>query len=106
MTGRPARVGWSRTSTEAKNASMSTCRMQGVSLRSCMERQPAETLGKGHPGTAALFLGSAPYGLSGPAARPGELGALALHGGGLALDGLGHVDPLIGLQRAGQEHGG
>src|SRR5271170_4616603 len=106
MTGRPARVGSSRTSTEAKNASMSTCRMLGVSLRSRTERQPAEALGKGHPGTAALFLGPAPYGLPGPAAWLGELGAVALDGGSLALDGLGHVDPLIGLQRAGQEHGG
>src|ERR1700722_15056101 len=100
MTGRPTRVGSSRTSTEAKNASMSTWRIVGVPgsvpvlvpgpgpVGSGTKRQAAETLGKGHPGTAALFLGPAPYGLAGPPAGLGELGAMALDGGRLALHGL------------------
>ena len=60
----------------------------GVPLSSRTERQPAEALGKGHPGAAALFLGPAPDGLAGPAAGLGELGAMTLDGGRLALDGL------------------
>jgi hypothetical protein len=62
--------------------------MLAVLLGSGTERQPAEALGKGHPGAAALFLGPAPYGLPGPPAGLGELGTVTLHGGGLALDGL------------------
>ena len=59
-----------------------------VLLSSPTERQPAEALGKGHPGAAALFLGPAPNGLAGPPAGLGELGAMTLDGGRLALDGL------------------
>ena len=60
----------------------------GRRVGSPTERQPAEALGKGHPGAAALLLGPAPDGLAGPSAGLGELRAVTLDGGGLALDGL------------------
>src|SRR5580692_11511536 len=108
MTGLPVRLGLSSTSTAAKNASMSTCRTVGIRLRSrsSTEGQPAETLGEAGAGPLALLLGAMADGLADQPLLLVELGAMALDRGGLGLDGVGDIDPFVGLEGARQQHGG
>src|SRR5580692_5486290 len=92
MTGLPAREGSSSTSTDAKNASMSTCRMVGRAGRSATEGQPAEPLGVGDAGRPALLAG--------------ELGPMALDCGRLGLNGVRDVHPFVRLEGRREEHRG
>src|ERR1700722_20778546 len=88
---------------------MSTCRMAGrwaPSPTSSPERQTAEAFGVAGAGPAALLFGPPSHRLAGPPAGLGELGAMALDRGGLEVDGLGDVDPHVGLERAREQHGG
>ena len=78
----------------------------GSGARSPTERETAETLGKGHTGAPTLLLCPAPDGLAGPPAGLGKLRAMALDRGGLALDRLGDIDPLVGFERARQQDRG
>src|SRR5665213_3928739 len=104
MTGRPARVGSSNTSTEAKNASMSTCRI--TRLCSSTEAQPPEALGERNPGApAGVFRGPA-YRGGRPLGAVGELAPVAAHCPHLHLDRVGDVHPHVGLEGAGQQDGG
>src|SRR5580698_7310465 len=99
MTGRPASEGSSSISTDAKNASMSTCRMLGRRVPSATERETAKSLGKESTGAPTLLLCPAPDGLAGPPAGLGKLRAMTLDRGGLAVDRVGHVDPLVWFER-------
>src|SRR5580693_1833331 len=116
MTGLPASEGSSSTSTDAKNASMSTWRMVGTALLtvpgasgwpggpdgepSATEGQPAEPLGVGDTGPPALLDRPSSHRLARPAVLAAELGAVALDRCRLGLDRVGDVDPFVGLERA------
>src|SRR5277367_4339748 len=99
MTGLPARDGSSSTSTDAKNASMSICKMVGRAGRSVTEGQPAEPLGVSDAGPPALLGRPPPHGLAGPAVLTGELGPMALDCGRLGLHRVADVHPYVGLER-------
>src|SRR5579863_4432732 len=105
MTGLPDNVGSSSTSTDAKNASMSTWRIVGTERGSGTEGQPAEPFGVRDARPPALLGRPAAYGLTGPTALAGELTAVALHGRNFRLDGVTDVDPVVGLERAREQHG-
>src|ERR1700674_1946025 len=100
MTGRPARAGSSRTSTDAKKESMSTCNTvqtsalshaaapasscraapaPGTARRSATEPQTPEALGIAHPGPAPVLLGAIAHGPPGPFALVAELAPGARH---------------------------
>ena len=74
--------------------------------RSATEGQPAEPLGVRDAGPPALLGRPAPHRLAGPPVPVSELGPVALHGRGLGLHSVGDVNPLVGLERGRQEHGG
>jgi len=71
-----------------------------------MVRQPAESLGEACTRPTPLLLGTQAHRLARPSPGLGELRAVTLDGGGLALDGVGHVDPHVGVERSRQQHGG
>ena len=105
MTGFPASDGSSSTSTEAKKASMSTWRMVGtVGAAQPPRVNRRKPSAKAHAGPPALLGRPPSYGLAGPSALLGELRAMALDRGRLGLDGVGDVDPLVGLERSRQQH--
>src|SRR5579862_285719 len=112
MTGLPASPGSSRTSTEAKKESMSTCRMAATAGgrpcpatlatargRSDTEPKPPEPLGVRDARPAALLPGPPAHGVCRPArVEPRELAPVTLDGCDLRLDGLGDVDPDVRLE--------
>src|SRR5450759_2749730 len=95
MTGRPARMGSSSTSTDAKNESMSTWRMTrwppgptatgsrqprspvSASPRSTTEAQPPEALGERHTGLSSAILGAQANCRGSPFHAIGELTPMA-----------------------------
>src|SRR5580698_4184437 len=103
MTGFPASDGSSSTSTDAKNASMSTCRMVGTSRRSGTEGQPAEALGVRDARPPALLRRPTTDRLAGPTSLARELASVALDGRRLRLDGVADVHPVIRLEGAGEQ---
>src|SRR6202034_1670675 len=114
MTGRPTSSGRSRSSTAAKNASMSTCSTAGESspersgsstVRTSAEQEPPEALGVEDAGSPALLFGPQAHGVSGPGVPARELAAMALDGGHLHVDRLGDVNPHVGLEGPAQVGG-
>src|ERR1035441_3816715 len=123
MPGSPASEGSSSTSTEAKNASMSTWRITLSAVpplvvaegsprfagpapdRSPTEGQPPEPFGKGNTRLPARFLGTTRHRGGGPLHTVGELAAMAPDRFALDVHRPRDVDPDVGLECPRQEHG-
>src|ERR1700733_5782669 len=100
MTGFPANVGSSSTSTAAKNASISTWRM----TRSSTEQEPSKPFGEldAHPLPCAL--GTQAHRRARPLLTVGEPAAMAGPRCPFELDGVGDFHPHVGVERPRQQH--
>src|ERR1019366_784726 len=109
MTGRPTSDGSSRTSTDAKNESMSTCRTvqrsEPSDIGSATEPETPKALGIPHPGPAPVLLGALPPRPAGPLPAVGELAGVTRHRRHLGLDRGRDVHPYRGLEGARQQRG-
>src|SRR5438067_3172414 len=101
------RVGSEWNSSEISDSGTSTAAPSSAhrAFISGEERQAAEPFGVTHPSGSARLLGSLPEEGLEELARLGELAGVTEQGLDLDVEGVGDVDPRVGLHRARQVHG-